>query len=421
MGRRNTNTVKNKKICQIWDKFNRFFSKHNRFARFFFTVSLALLCAVLLSVVGCLWPLASRVIDFINQDWYMNTFFTHYNMVDEEPSYPNDIAIVNVADSFSSRKNIAAVIESVAAQKPRLIFVDGFFAENDSYDESQKETLQKTIADIKDSVDLVFVEYWNDKNELERSFFAKSLELQFGTSNFGGFGEFVPYYGGEPRISLKIAAILGVDTAKLPPHFITNYRTKEYNPLFVSDSLGLDTLSGINHNDIVLIGQLSSPYDVHTAPFFVKKNEYCISGIETIAYELSSILAYDKKAKSKYGEYPYIPSKICTIIIYVLFFLLSYAIYVLFDYKIKRKKIIGFPFKKSSSLYKIFSSLFPLVSPFLLLFVEILIVLACFFATTHFFAVPNISLLIASFVFVEPSYNCSKKLTKSIFNCNEKN
>lgn len=415
--------MKNKKTCQIWDKFKQCCSKYNRFARFFFTVLLALLCAVSLSILQKR-PLASRVISFINQDWYMNTFFTHYNQVDEVPVYPIDIRIVNVADSFSSRKNIAAVIESVAAQKPRLIFVDCFFAENDSYDKSQNETLQKTIAGIKDSdsVDLVFVGFLSNQHQFKQNFFAKSLDLQFGASNFGGFGEFVPYYDSVPRISLKIAALLGADTASLPPHFITNYRTKDYRPLFVPDSLGLDTLSDINHNDIVLIGQLSSPYDVHTAPFVVKKNGYRISGIETIAYELSSILAYDEKAISKYGEYPYIPSKWCTIIIYVSFFLLSYAIYVLFDEKkIKYKKIISKLIKKNSLLYKIFSSFFPLVSPFLLLFLEILIVLACFFATTHFFAVPNISLLIASFVFVEPSYNCSKKLIKLIFNCNEKN
>jgi len=397
MGRTNANTVKNKKTCQIWDKFKQ---------RIPLTILCSLCCAVVLSIFGLILqndPLVSMLIDTINNDSYMNIFYTHYNdeknSRDTAPYEPDNIIIVDVKDSFSSRKNISAIIESVAAQKPRLIFVDCFFAENDSYDESQNETLQKTIANIKDSVELVFVGYRNDKYEFKQSFFTKSLDLQFGASNFSGFGEFVPYYDSVPRISLKIAALLGADTAKLPPHFITNYRTKKYNSLCVPDSLGLDTLSDINHNDIVLIGQLSSPYDLHTSPFVVKNNGHSISGIETIAYELSSILAYDEKAKSKDCEYPYIthscPSLFWSIGTYLIFSFLYACVYLLVDIWMEKRR--------HEKIWRLFC--FPL----LLLIVEFCIVHFCFLITKSFFIVPNISLLIASLLFVEPSYNFSKQ------------
>lgn len=419
MGRTNANTVKNKRTCQIRDKFKKVCSKHSRISRFLITYGLSLGFAVVLSVIGVFFnknkALVSLFINTINYDSYLNTFYTYYNTHDEIPYQPENIIIVDVKNSFSSRNNIADVLESLAAQKPRLILVDFFFENNDSYDIFQNEALQKSIANIKDSVELVFVGHLNKKGVFEKSFFAKSLDLQFGASNFCGFREYVKYYQGKPRIAIKMAALLGADTGNIPRHFITNYRTKKIKQLPVSDSLGLDTLSSINHNDVVLIGQTSSPYDIKRPPFAVNKEKDYLSGIETIAYELSSILAYDEKAKSNY-EYPYTPSVMWSIIIYLFFSFLYSIAYVRSDIlmdKIKRKKIISLP-------YKIISSFSPIVSPVLLLFVEFLVVVSCFFVTAHFFSIPNISLLIASFVFVEPSYNCSQKIIKLISNDNEK-
>lgn len=106
-----------------------FCAKHQCLSKFILTILLSLAGACTLTFLGWLLnsrPLFSTVVNSINNEWYINTFFSHNNTVISEPGHPNDITIVTVSDSFSSRKDIASVIKSVAAQKPKIICVDFF-------------------------------------------------------------------------------------------------------------------------------------------------------------------------------------------------------------------------------------------------------------------------------------------------------
>lgn len=389
-----------------------FCAKHQCLSKFILTILLSLTGACTLTFLGWLLnsrPLFSTVVNSINNEWYINTFFSHNNTVISEPGHPNDITIVTVSDSFSSRKDIASVIRSVAAQKPKIICVDFFFHDNNSYDKTQNDSLQSAIADIKDSVTLVFVGFKGNNDYFSHSYFTKALELQYGASDFGGFGEYVRYFDGVPRISLKLSALLGVDTSALPKRFITNYKKKNFDGINIYNHTRLDTIPKIvDHDDIVLIGQSNSPYDLHTAPFTIKGN-HKISGIEIIAYELSSILSYSNNLKSFDTEYPYMFLSFgCNALLYLLLSSLYVAL-------INLLLFLNVQIKKKKKIKAKISNLNLFISPILFLFIEGLLILMCFRITTYCFFIPNISLLVASLIFVDPAFKISGNIIKS--NC----
>lgn len=256
---------------------------------------------------------------------------------------------------------------------------------------------------------MVFVGFKGNNDYFSHSYFTKALELQYGASDFGGFGEYVRYFDGVPRISLKLSALLGVDTSALPKRFITNYKKKNFDGANIYDHTRLDTIPKIvDNDDIVLIGQSNSPYDLHTAPFTIKGN-HKISGIEIIAYELSSILAYSNNLKSFKTEYPYMFLSFgCNALLYLLLSSLYVAL-------INLLLFLNVQIKKKKKIKAKISNLNLFISPILFLFIEGLLILMCFRITTCCFIIPNISLLVASLIFVDPAFRISGNIIKS--NC----
>ena len=424
--RRNKSFEKGDKCQKISKGFWRLCAKHKRLrclTTFVLTMMFSLIGACALAGLGFLlkgWPLAATLVNSINNEWYINTFFTHKNLATRKnPAIPDDIIIVDVSDSFSSRKDIANVIKVVPKQKPQIICIDFRFQESASYDTNQNDFLQKTIAEIKDSVNIVFVASKRGAADFNHSYLTKPLGLQFGASDFGGFGEFVPYYDSVPRISLKIAELLGEETCALPNHYITNYRKKNFDSIDVSDSSSLLDLETINSSNIVLIGQSDSPYDIHDAPFSFDKTTNRIPGIKIIAYELSSILAYCNNLRLN-EQYPYtFFSWMCNIVLFFGFSILYFSVLVLVN-KIKRimKSHIV---KKKDFIRLMLLSADVILSPLVLIVVEIVIVVLCFVITGCCFKIPNIGLLAASLVFVEPAFLKSKYLVLSKITNNEEN
>ena len=367
-----------------------------------------LLAGVLLGV-GLLFPkgsLVNTLVDSTNNEWYINNFFSQKNskeVLENACSDNFDIVIVDIKeDSLCSREKIAKIIEKVSVQHPKLVCVDFAFKDNDSFDTIQSNILQRTIAEVKDSVNLVVISSKGRHNEIEHSFFTQDLNLHYGLSNFFGFGEYVKYVDDTiPRISLKMAEMLKKNIHNLPDHFIVNYRPKSFNPVKLetdTDIAKIDT----NHNFsdfIVLIGQTENFEDIHVAPFFILKDEHRISGTEIIAYELTSILSYlndskDKKKIHENNQHPYTFLPWYCNMISLLVMLVLYASIVFLLNRCKR----GWKW---------------MLSPIVLLSLECLLIAGCFFIITErFFKIPNISLFAVSLLFVDPMCNLSMYLIK---------
>lgn len=357
-------------------------------------------------------PLIGKLIESINHEWYMNLFFDTQNSHYENDITADDIVIVDMRETFYSRKNFAEVIQAVADQHPKLICIDVLFQDTKSFDTVQNKILSSTLERIKDSTKLVVVRSMGKDDSICHSFFTKQLDIPFGSAAFYGFGEYVRTHESLPRISLKAAMMLGVDTCKLPEHFYTNFRAKTFdtsymflNKFDITDSTSLSSLKNIDTNSIVLIGQTNSPFDIHIAPFRDTGNSRQISGIKIIAYELASILALHNGEK-KTSSYPYTFCR-CYVnfLLFVLFSFLYYLCVIFFNFLKKRCN-------PKCKLIKIFLSAFHVIlSPILVILFECGVLLCCFFLTAKCFIIPNISLLFLSFAFVKPAYNWCQQIS----------
>ena len=210
-----------------------------------------------------------------------------------------------------------------------------------------------------------------------------SLLLDYGLSDFYGFYQYVPYISDTiPRISTKVAEMMGVDVKNMPHPLVINYRNKEFRRRAVIDSLDLDySIRGMK-DKIVLVGKYNAMEDIHNTPFLIN-GLHQISGIEIIAFEISSLMSYAKKERSL-ERYPY--TILNTLWTFIIGFLVSLA-YVFF-----LRKIILSPLSKP---------LITITKTVYLIATEIFIVFICFAITEAYMIIPSILFFVTSIIFVD--------------------
>lgn len=327
--------------------------------------------------------IVDTMITSFKEDWYINSFFTDINNSKDITAGYDDLIIVDIQDSFSSRKHIADVIKAISQQKPQIIAIDFIFNANESYDKEQSQYLFKTLQEIKDTTKVVVVGYKGNEEQISHSFFMDSLRLDYGLSDFFGFYKFVPYVSDTiPRISTKVVEMLGADVKNLPYPLVINYRNKEFRRRIVRDSLDIDySIRGLK-DKIILVGKYNAVEDIHNTPFIIN-GLHQISGVEIIAYEISSLLSYAKNERS-IVKYPYI------IIGWGWTFIFGFIVSLTYVYFLRM--IIRSSFCKPvitiiKSIYLIISGLF--------------IVFLCFGITEAYMIIPNILYLVTSILFVD--------------------
>lgn len=327
--------------------------------------------------------LIDTMITNFKEDWYINSFYTEINASRDVVTGNDDIMIVDIKDSFSNRKHIADVIKTISLQKPAIICIDFFFDKTDSYDAEKSQYLLETLKEIKDSTKIVVVSYKGNDEEICHSFFMDSLLLDYGLSDFYGFYQYVPYISDTiPRISTKVAEMMGVDVKNMPHPLVINYRNKEFRRRAVIDSLDLDySIRGMK-DKIVLVGKYNAMEDIHNTPFLIN-GLHQISGIEIIAFEISSLMSYAKKERSL-ERYPY--TILNTLWTFIIGFLVSLA-YVFF-----LRKIILSPLSKP---------LITITKTVYLIATEIFIVFICFAITEAYMIIPSILFFVTSIIFVD--------------------
>ena len=327
--------------------------------------------------------LVDTMIDTFREDWYINTFYTEVNASSEIVSGGDDIIIIDIKDSFSNRQNIADVLRTVSQQKPQIICVDILFTDNDSYDQGKSDYLLETMREIKDSTKIVVASYKGTEELISKSFFTDLLGINHGLTDFHGFNEFIPYISDSiPRFSTKAAEMIGIDIGSLPRPMLANYRSKDFRRRIVKDSTDLDySLRGLKEK-IILVGKYNAIEDIHSTPFLIN-GLHQISGIEIIAYELSSLLSFSKNDRVVY-RYPYTyANRFWTF----LFGFIVSLVYVLLLRMIIRSDL--------SNLSK------AVLKPLYLVLAEILIIFMCFAITESYMIIPNIIFFVTSIVFVD--------------------
>ena len=351
------------------------------------------LCAVvvLLSYMLTLifYPIVSKneilgsLVGAINDSWYMDCFFNKKNKSNQIIKN-DDIYIIDIKDSYSSRDSIANVIKKVSQQKPRLICVDFEFSDNITYDSAKTKYLKKTLLEVKDSTKLAIVAYKGFSNDLPKNSFIDSLNIDFGLSDELTYPEYTAYISGSyPRISTKIVEMLGVDTKTLPDRFVVNYRNKAYRKIPIRHTSNLIQITDKLTDKIILIGEYDSPQDIHPLSFNYKGRKQ-VPGIEMIANEVCSLLSYNKNQKyySPYTYYGWMYN--------FFFYLLLSIIYVVVLHLFSFIRI-KLPFKMMLRFV-------------ILLLAEYGLILLFMCVTEKCMMIPNIVLFVSSIFLINPIY-----------------
>ncbi len=340
-----------------------------------------------------------NLVDSFKGDWYINTFFSFQNLNASPGSGDSAIEIIDIKDTYSSRDSIICVIEKARSLHPRLICVDFMFSQSTSYDSAQSVRLKEYFSRIRHDTPLVFIGYKGQSDSVSSSFFVKSLNLDIALADFTGFSKYVPYIDSIPRISAYIAQKSGINLSRIPSPMVTNYRNKEFGKVTIRDGKDIDYIRrSVIENKIVLIGQKDTPDDIHTTPFIINGTKQ-ITGIEEIAYEVSSVLSSSSKTFSPIRS-PYVSMtwgyNICL-------FVLLFSIYIILLHIIKRIKN---------------DELKLLLKPILLITAEFTLIFICFEITKRTCQIPNVVLFATSLLFVEFAYEFSiysEKYIKKFF------
>lgn len=337
--------------------------------------------------------LVHTMITSFKEDWYINSFFTDINYSKKTVPGDEDIVIIDIKDPFTSRKHIADVLKTISRQKPQIICVDFAFYSNESYVKEQSQYLLEALREIKDSTKIAVVSYKGNNEEIIHSFFMDSLQIDYGLSDFYGYYKFVPYVSDTiPRITTKVAEMIGIEVRNMPNPLVINYRNKEFRRRVVKDSLDLDYSIRKLKDKIVLVGKYNDIEDMHDTPFLINGINQ-LSGIEILAYELSSLLSYSKNEKSL-ERYPYIILSVVWTFVLGLLASLTYVFFL--------RLIVCSSFSKP---------LITLVKSIYLITTEIFIVFVCFAITEAYMIIPNILFFVTSIIFVDVLMEILNELT----------
>lgn len=367
---------------------NHFWCRYRKTSLCLAVSLLSLLFAMIFKMLIQLFPsdsLAITLIDSINEEWYMNTFFSDKNVSGEKASDSSGIVIIDIKDSYSSRKDIADVIQSVSKVGPSVICVDFIFPDNDSYDKQMNDSLMSTLSEVKKNSKLVMASYKGNSAVISHSYFMDSLKLDYGLSDFMGFGNYLPYVEDTlSRIATKVVELSTGEVMKDLPKMIVNYSNKEFPKRTIKENSDIDySIRNNLKNKIVLIGQCNTSDDIHDTPFLIN-GQRKIPGIEVIAHELSSLIAYrDNDRNNSSYPYTYLPTWANMLICVVFSFIYVFFLCETVCSKMNRVLVL-------------------ILKPVYLFCAEYVLIKMCFDVITgYFLKIPNIVLFAASIVFVD--------------------
>lgn len=383
-----------------WKRFpyfniDRFWGLPNCLAAMLFSLPVTFIVQVVLSFIpenGLLAELVGNV----NEEWYMNTYFSLRNSSPKECP-DSTIYIIDIKDDYSSRSDIAEVVWALAAHRPKLICLDMTFSKGQSYDKKMSQHLLDTLSMVRQATPLVAVSYKGNENEVRHSYFTDTLNLEYGLSDFLGFHHFVPSIDNHPRISAKVAQMVGMNLDLLPSDILVNYREKVFAHMPIFEKEDLAHLPDLK-DKIVLLGQRNTPDDMHATPFLIDQKRQ-IPGIDIVAYEVSSLLADEKSPDYRFFRYYQLCGTGQNLFLFMLMSLLFFLPYH-FIRKILNKHQIWLQWGKF----------------ILLIIAEYFIINACFCYTDWYFQIPNFVLFMLTTLLAEPIYETIYYLTHKFNN-----
>lgn len=213
------------------------------------------------------------------------------------------ITIIDISD-VQNRGDMGILLNEIAICNPKAIGIDVIF-EGEKDDKIGNEILLESIESLPPTTvfSAKLIDYNLEKdcfNKMIRSFFADSLKVSEGFTNFmverpGDIIREIPTAQRlnndlELSFDVKISDLLGYDLKDISPsyHYPINYKNLNFTRL-PSDSI-MDYVHLIEGR-IVLVGALKEEADVHNTPIGP------IPGIEIQAYALFSILSHYKNHK----------------------------------------------------------------------------------------------------------------------------
>lgn len=327
----------------------------------------------------------SKFVTSFNRQTYVNCFYSHIDsklkesIVEDE----SDIVIVNICDSYSSRSNIANVLNILSTTNPKLVLVDFSFSNSQTYDSLGTDSLYNAIKTLNDSTKLVVIAESNN-GLICQSFFMDSLDVEYGLSDFVSYYDYVPYmYDSIPRITTRAAELLGVDIGGFPYPMAINYshRIIKNKPIDCDDVAQTQLVPDSITDKVVLFGQMDRGRDLHTVPFPIGGDNN-IYGLNLIGLELSTLLTAIDGSKDKVRLPLRYLSFVKNALCYIILVLIYSAFLVVFRSLVNNRFILFF------------------LKPVFLLLFQSFLIFVCFIITEKWNLIPDVGLFVLSLPFV---------------------
>lgn len=349
----------------------------------------------------------------VESNFYLKYYFGCLNSIfpDEGLEANNSIVLIDVRD-YTSREDIACVLETVYNLGPRVIAMDLHFNENSSIKENVNDSLRNVIRRVQDKlVAPVLYAPSSDRTlyEARLPFYACDTNITgivyseplhhhvYDTYSSVGFDNssvicderLRKYIDDAPFSTTVIRKYLGNPYWKTEGVFI-NYISKYFRQFNDISKLSEDDILG----SIVLIGDCYDNKDLYSTPFMINGQKDGFAGVVNLAYVLNSLLTTKSYCKENIGVYKFANMPLTTCSSWIdyamafVFTLLYFHCYMV----LKRRET------RVKSLNR--KRLYILCAPLLLVVYEVLLIILAFAMTFFFNKLPDLLLLMASILFV---------------------
>ena len=351
------------------------------------------------------WSIMSDIIAGVEQNFYMKFFYDKVNSNLDAPGADERIVIVNIHGCTDNE--IADGLLKISRKNPSVVGIDKlFFFHNYTDGDSLLASIDSLGDKLVSPMFLSKISDCSDANESDTIYASYHDIIQ--VKNVGSV-HLRNYY--EPLDSLddfgcimfdymvaRKSGFLSPEVKRNLENVYINYRDKTFNEIRYKD-IEYENLK----NKIVLIGDLDSETeDSHVLPFKIN-NDNSLCGLRLLAYSINSMIApwdddndEDSAVNRAYcnaqdGESIFI-SFLAILLFSIFYHLLYEAIKRLSRVKIKS-------FLHNSSIFILY-----LITPFVLLTIEVLTIIFCFKYTKSCFIIPNLLGLMFSYFCVSIVY-----------------
>lgn len=350
------------------------------------------------------WSIMSDIVAGVEQNFYMKFFYDQVNSNFDAPDADKRIVIVNIHGCTDDE--IAEGLLKISRKNPSVVGIDKLFY---SHNYTEGDLLLASIDSLGDKlVSPMFLSRISDSSDANESdTIYASYHDKIQVRNIGSV-HLRDYYN--PLDSLddygcvmfdylvaRESGFLSPDVKKYLKNVYINYRDKTFNEIRYKDIEYEDL-----NNKIVLVGDLDSETeDSHVLPFKIN-NDNSLCGLRLLAYSINSMIAPwndNDEGLAVNRAYCNAQSGETFFISFLAILLFSIFYHLLYEFIKWLSKVKNKSFLQNSSIFILY-----LITPFVLLAIEVFTIILCYKYTDTYFIIPNLLGLMFSYFCVSIVY-----------------